>query len=184
MTKFEEKLAKFIKVTTVSKQLALELSIMALEHFKEHGQVAQLQQFHDAMPENFHRRAALLLWLRDHSPITMEGGKFFKDKTEDAIAFNLEGALAKPFWDYAPPKEQVQFGKDDVIVQLKRVVSRFKSKRYDANDEDALAMVDKAEEAIRGLTDAKPKPGDATETETDDVTETLSDEAKDAVQAA
>jgi hypothetical protein len=137
-------------------RLALELSKMALQHFHDHGDVAYIQKFHDAMPENYARRTAFKLWLRDNAPITMEGKKFLKDKDEDAIEFNLERAFGKPFWEYAPEKETIVWKADTFITQLERDIKRYgSSDKMEAADEHAVAILNKTKSFVKGLRDAE-----------------------------
>jgi hypothetical protein len=67
------------------------------------------------MEEDGIGRAALKLWLREHSPITVEKDKFRKLKKHekgfrryrrmDENGFDVPGALRCPFWNFAPKAE-------------------------------------------------------------------------------
>ena len=138
---FTKNLVAFKKVTERSMELALVLSQAAILHFEEHGQLHYCQEFLDAMPNNYSRKPAFLKWLAAHSPITMVDGKLKKDKAENAQAFNTAGAMKKPFWEFAPDKEQVIFGSDDVVIELHKVLKRFANgKRYAASPEGKHAL--------------------------------------------
>ena len=138
---FDEALKRFVKHTALSMKYAEMCAQMALQHFHDHGQVARLQQFFDAMPENWVRKAAFKLWLRDHAPITMVDGKFLKDVSEDANEFNLAQAFAKPFWEFAPDPEDVYFGRSDLVSDIEKLIKKREGKRQFADDDDAKAAL-------------------------------------------
>lgn len=149
---FDKALKGFVASISKSMTFARECAEMAIRHFQEHGDVTYLQRFRDAMPENYSRRAAFDLWMRDHSPITMKDKRLVKDNSETAKPFNIDGACAKPFWDYAPEREQVAFGADDVVISIERVLHRFENtKKYKPADDAAQARLDLAKAAIANL---------------------------------
>lgn len=151
LTAFDKALKGFTASTKSSMEHALACALLSLTHFEAHGDTSQIQRFHDAMPKDYARRAAYLLWLRDHSPLTTKDGKFVKDTTEAARPFNLDAAKAKPFWEYAPEREQVAFGANDVVVALERAVKRFKGEKKHAADDKATAILALAEAAVATL---------------------------------
>jgi hypothetical protein len=148
---FETALKRFVTATNSSMRYARICAEMALEHFAEHGNITMAQQLLDAMPQNYVRRAAYLKWLDAHAPITMEGGKLRKDTAPNATEFNVELALSKPFWDFAPDPEQVHFGSDDIVVALKGKLRTFRNDRHVANDEKAMATLEAAEKAVANI---------------------------------
>ena len=128
---FEGVLAMFVKTQAVNMQAALDLSRMAIEHFAEHGDVLYAQRFFDAMSKNYVCRVAFVKWMMQFSPATFEAGKFSKDKSEGAKAFDIPGALKVKFWDYAPDKEEQYFGNEDILKALKSTLNRFNKGKVD-----------------------------------------------------
>lgn len=161
-TMTEELFGKTLKTfsTTINKsmELALALSQDALAHFAAHGDTSRCQQFLDAMPKNYVRKAAFLKWLGAFSPIAKdENGKLVKDKGATPKDFDLEGAAKLPFWDYAPDVEQVTFGYTDVVKSLEQAVAKFRnSKKYKSPDATTSAMLDRADNLITDLKNNPP----------------------------
>jgi hypothetical protein len=151
LTAFDKALKGFASSIKTNMSFALACAVLSLTHFEAHGDTSYIQRFHDAMPKDYARRAAYLLWLREHSPLTMKDGKFVKDTTEAAIEFDLAGAKAKPFWEYAPEREQVAWGANDVVVALERAIKRFKSGKKPAADDAATAKLALADAAVAAL---------------------------------
>lgn len=140
---FDKALAVFISSTKTSMEAALQCSHLAIKYFEEHGDLGQAQRFIDAMPKNYVRRTAFLKWLAAHAPVTMEQGKLIKDKSDNAIDWNVDAALIKPFWDFAPDKEDMHWGKDDLVAQINKLVKRYSGDKYVANDDVATAALAK-----------------------------------------
>lgn len=139
---FTTALKRFTTSTANSMKYAEMCSIMAIEHFAKHGSLALAQQFYDACPKNYVRKNAFVFWLAAHSPVVLADGKFTKDKAEDAKEFNLDGAKAKKFWEFAPDKEIVNYTGQEFIGQVLRLVTKHENAdRMIAADEDAVAMV-------------------------------------------
>ena len=149
---FEQALTKFVSATKNSQRLALICSQMAINHFAQHNDVIYCQRFLDAMPQNYLRKQAFVAWLREFSPIAMEDGKFKMDKSPEAVAFNVEGAMAKPFWDFKPEAAIVDFGQEDIIEQLNRTIKRFEnSEKYHARDDATKALLSRAKTVVSSL---------------------------------
>lgn len=149
---FEKALSLYKRASDNSQKLARQCAQMALRLFLEHGNITQCQQFLDAIPANFQRRAAYVKWLMAFAPVSYEKGQLSVDKSEGSKEANLDGALAVDWWDFAPDKEVIHFAKGDVIVQLERVVKRYtKSDNYKAKDEEAIAIVKKAGDFVAML---------------------------------
>ena len=123
---FDQALNAFVRSIKESMDTALVCSVLALEHYAEHDNLNWCQKFLEAMPKNFTRKAAYVKWLAAHSPITMVDGKFKKDKADDAIKFNLQGARAKPFWDYAPANEDILLTDADAFAKLMTAIKYFR----------------------------------------------------------
>lgn len=156
--KFEDVLAAFIKATNSSKKLAGECAQMAITHFHAHGDVSRCQQFFDAMPQNYLRKAAFVAWLVYHSPILLEDKKFSKDmaRAEELgdAAWKIEEALATTFWDFQPEQPVVNYSLDDAQSQVIRLVKRLRSAKMQAGDPTAKAFVDRLETFAQNTPDA------------------------------
>jgi hypothetical protein len=164
---FDQALAKFIGATKNSQEYALMCSTMALAHFAAHGDVTYVQRFHDAIPKNYGRQAAFVIWACDFAPIKMEQKLFKKDHDraengENGAIKNVDmtGAAAKPYWDYVPEKPIMTYAKNDVIAQLKRVTGRFRNTDKYRPDSEAdvafLAAVDSKIGELERLATATP----------------------------
>lgn len=149
--KFDDLLAQFVKTKHSAQDYALTLSEMAIDQYAGHGDLSYCQRFHDAMPRNFARRVAFLRWLDAFSPIVVEGGIIKKDRSENATEFNLEGAKAKPFWQFAPDTEQITFTVNDIVTQLKQVVRRNGNDNHKPEDETAAAALKAADAAVKAF---------------------------------
>lgn len=126
-------------------------SELAIVFFEEHGKLCQLQSFYNAMSKNYNRRQAFTNWLAKHAPVSMENDVFFKDKSENAKDFDLVGALSKPYWDFSPPAENIDFTGDDVIDVLTKKLATYRNTRHIAVDDLALDVLTAAEEAVNKL---------------------------------
>lgn len=151
---FDQRLAQFVKVTAHSMELCRGLANCALRHFREHGDTSKLQALLEAMEtsgRNYVRIAAFKLWLKAHAPITMEGKKFLKLKDQDFDDALLETAYSIPFWDFAPPVENVSWGADDVVVSMRNAIKRFEKENATPKDEAAKKKLAQAKEYVAKL---------------------------------
>lgn len=145
-SEFHAHLDTFKKSMATLKAAMLACSQLALKHFQQHGDLSQVQEFHDAMLEhgkNVARINSLKAWLRDNAPISMEGGRFIKRKgltaDEEKAAWNMAKAMATPFWDYLPDTEIFVWEIKDVFQSLEQTVKRFtkdSEARKAASEED------------------------------------------------
>lgn len=149
--KFEARLRTFVNSTKTAMKAALDCANMSIAHFEEHGDLSYAQKFFDAMPKNYVRRMAFVQWLAAFSPVTMEKGKFIKDKHEDAVEFNVKIAHSQSFWDYAPDPEEIHWGKADLVAQVKSLITRYKGDRYVANDDQSEEALGKLENLVVNL---------------------------------
>lgn len=148
---FDTRLIAFIKHTSASMTAANDCAVLSLIRFKDNGDLSQCQRFLDAMSntgKNYVRRTAYLKWLAAHSPIKFEGGKLLKDKDEDAVAFNLEAAFSKPFWEFAPDQEEILLTHDGAFEKLMKTIKYFRSAKVKMDD-PTKRMVDTVEAAIK-----------------------------------
>lgn len=158
---FYHHLDVFKKSMATLKAAMLACSQLALKHFQKHGDLSQVQEFHDALVEhgkNVTRVNAFKAWLRDNAPISMEGGRFIKRKgltaEEEKAAWNMDRAMATPFWDYLPDTEVFVWEIKDVFQSLEQTVKRFKRDNPDkikaASDEDKRQL-DTVERIIHAM---------------------------------
>jgi len=173
---FNRLLDLFEKATETSMDAALKLSHLAMKHFAVHGDLSYAQKFLDKMHVNYNRKAAFIQWMQAFSPVKTEGTLksgyvLKKDKSPTAIAFNVEGALRVPYWDYAPPKEEINFDEKDVVSAIKTAINKFRRDRYHATTDRALFALAQADMVCRHLENAisSGKPISVTETANDTV---------------
>lgn len=123
----------------------LALSQFGIKHVADCGDLGPLQRLYDSMKKGYENRNGLARWVCAYSPTTFEKGAFKKDKSEDALPFNVEEALKTPFWEQFPIPEQINiFGADDVKSALEKIVTRFNNeKKNKAVNADATAAVNK-----------------------------------------
>jgi len=154
---FTKALAAFVKATNSSMKYARQCAEMAIQHYQEHGDLSYAQELLDAMPRNYVRRVAFLKWLSAHSPVAMDGPKLVKDKSDGhETRWNIEAALATPFWDFAPDPEQISFVDTDVVTSLNSAIARFENeKRYSPKDKAASDKLAEAKAAVAKLGPAK-----------------------------
>ncbi|HKI62893.1 MAG TPA: hypothetical protein VKA31_11420 [Mariprofundaceae bacterium] len=149
---FDYALKQFKSATTSSMKYARICAEMALREFADSGNLSQCQQFLDAMPKNYTRKAAFVQWVVDHSPLLLADGKFQKDKSDTANKLNIDGAMTKPFWDYVPEKPIINYSAKDVIEALERTIKRFdNSKKMHPATDDAVATLARVKAAIHGV---------------------------------
>lgn len=160
-TRFAGLLQVFTTAIVSAMSTSTELAIMGLEHFAadskgNSGDLSYCQRFLDAMPKNYTRVAAYITWLKAHAPVTVEGNvkdgyRLKKDKSDNAVALNIKAAKEKPYWEFSPAKEGVNFGVEDVMKALMRVVKTHRDSNHKPTSELAIIAVNKAEVAVRHL---------------------------------
>lgn len=171
---FNSLLEKFKAATASAMDAALTLSHMAIQQFAVHGNLSYAQKFLDAMPLNYARKTAFIEWLRDHSPLKVEGTlktgyTLSKDKSPEAKPYRVEVALQVPFWDYMPEKEEINFDEADIVKAIKSAVNKFRRERYHATTDRAIFALTQADMVCRHLENAikSGKPISVTETAND-----------------
>lgn len=145
---FEGHLKAFTRSIKASVVHALACATLSLQHFHDHGDTSKCMAFYNAMPDNFVRKTAYVKWLMAHAPIIWDGKQLVKDKTDDAVKFNLEAALAKPFWEFAPDQELKELSNEDAYKRLMAAIKYFRSDKVKI-DEPTKRMVDSVEVAIK-----------------------------------
>ena len=152
---FNTKLDEFKKATATSMEVALELSVDAMTTFVEHGNLNKLNALHDAMPKNYLRRGALVAWIDKFSPVQVDAitqkviVPFLKDKSENAKAFNLEGALEKSFWEFKPETPHQAYGGDDIGKALWKTLTKFDGDKWDSGSEFADITLERAKVMVQ-----------------------------------
>jgi hypothetical protein len=126
-------------------------------HFNITGDTTYMVRFLTAVRKhgkNYVRQAALQKWMLDFFPvdITIKEGdvSITKNKLKaqkmwvDEVAKNalLDKACSTPFWEHAPDKEVVRFGKLDLLLAIKKTVEKFEDEdRYAAASEAAVVEI-------------------------------------------
>lgn len=133
---------------------------MGLIHFYNCGDTSYMARFLLSMRKkgkNYTRSAAYVKWALDFAPVDIEVSaddvKITKNKLReaamwaDAVAKNdlLEKACSITFWEHAPDKEVVRFGKLDLLLAIKKTVEKFEDeKKYVAGSAAAKQAADAA----------------------------------------
>ena len=158
METFEQVLAKFVKATTNSRDLARQCSEMAMDAFAKLGEdgeicydLSKAQAFFDAIPKNYVRRQAYVAWLVNFGPIRLVENKLLKDKGEHANDLDVDGAKATPFWEFNPAQDPVNFGAADIIQALNGSIRKFERENYTAMNPAATAKLAEAKVAVAAI---------------------------------
>lgn len=163
---FSDVLKKFVKAQGDTMRWARMASEMALSHFCEHGDVSQLQTFHDAMAKNFARRVAFVTWACTHAPLQFDKTKFSKDKTSPERKLTLADAVKVPFWDFAPEKPVSFFLPADVYEAAVKAVEKFtRGEKNKPADDAASEYINTLLAAIKAVS---PLPQDTLPPSSDD----------------
>jgi hypothetical protein len=95
------------------------------------------------MVKNYSKQPAFVKWLIAHSPTVLENKKFFKDKRDEAIDFDLVGAKRKPFWEFAPEAGITTYLMSDLDLAILATLKKFDGKNYVAGDDAAMLKLEK-----------------------------------------
>ena len=151
--RFTTLMAQFRTSITSAKAQARELAEIGITMFIEHGNLNYCQQLYDELEgtKGFLRPQAFLYWLSAHSKADIKSKKLFKNKERD-VEDDLAGALAKPFWEFAPSEKPItEFDKTALLKALDGVITRFSNdERFVAKDDGEVALA-AAKQAIHGL---------------------------------
>ncbi len=151
---FTTRLNTYIKASKTAKSALLDCSQYALEHFTMHGDVGPAQRVYDAMDKNFARRGAFKQWFGAFAPVNMNNNEFFKDKeravemwagdpakdttaSKEAKESLVSAGNSKPFWDFIPEKEDVDWSVLNFQEDLNKLITRYEGPRYHAVNDDA-----------------------------------------------
>jgi hypothetical protein len=136
-------------------------------HFNLTGDTTFMVRFLTAVRKhgkNYVRQAALQTWMLAHFPVeitikeetvTITKNKLRAEKMwvdETAKQALLDKACSIPFWEFAPDKEAVRFGKLDLLMALKKTVEKYEDEdRYSASSQAALDTIKDVKNYIDGL---------------------------------
>lgn len=127
-------------------QLVHKTGCSAILHAQDSGDSHYMTKLVNALPKGL-RKNAMIDWFMEFTPFDWEGkgenARFVKNKSKSR-EFNLEAALAKPFYDGFNSKEGVEWSER---TDLKRVIGFLKShaeKAKEKGKETYAAKLDKA----------------------------------------
>lgn len=145
----------FKNSVVAAKKYTRQMAEMSLIHFEAYGDVVYIQAAFDNMDshgKNYVRKQAYKAWAEHFTPLKMENGRFSKDKSDKAVPFNLKGALAVDFWEFAPEQELKTFDAQEVSKLLLAVIGKLRNaEKWSAKDDGALNALNEADKAIRSV---------------------------------
>ncbi len=140
---FNTQLKGYVRATKTAMNKARALSEFAIAHFEKCGDLGPAQRFYDSMVRNSARPPAFVKWLVAHAPVLLTDKKFAKDKRDEAIDFDLEGAAKKPFWEFSPEQGITTYKIDDLDLAILATLKKFSGKNYVAADDAAMLRLEK-----------------------------------------
>lgn len=133
-------------------------AVLALEHFRDHGNLVLCQRFLDGMKDkgkNFLRVQPYLKWLVAFAPIKLEGGRLLKDDRASANVFNVEAATKIKFWDFAPEQVVQNYSNEEVFKTLRSKLGAYLKANVTPEVKDTinnlLKMVDQEEKRVASI---------------------------------
>jgi len=158
MSKFLETLENFKGAITNAKQYAREAALLALDHYREHGDTSYLNQFGEVLTshaKNFTRKNPYLIWACTFANVKWENEKFSKDMSRKDMVIDMEKAAAKDFWDFVPEKVAKAITGDDIIARLKAQLKSFENGSTFTLDDAGRATLALLKSAIAGVSPVK-----------------------------
>lgn len=152
-TEFNTQLKGYVRATKTAMGKARALSEFAITHFDSCGDLGPAQRFHDSMVRNYSRQPAFVKWLAAHAPVILENKKFSKDKRDEAIEFDLDGAMKKPFWEFAPEQGITTYKISDIDLAILATLKKFGGKNYVAADDAAMLRLEALNNQFEALDD-------------------------------
>lgn len=140
---FNTQLKGYVRATKTAMNKARALSEFALAHAQKCGDLGPAQRFYDSMVRNYSRQPAFVKWVCAHSPTLMDNKKFLKDKRDEAIEFDLEGAAKKPFWEFSPEQGITTYKISDLDLAILATIRKFEGRNYVAADDDTVVELEK-----------------------------------------
>ena len=136
---FDKYLKVFVSSIEKAKDAALNCANLSILHFEAHGDVSLCQRFLNAMPKNFTRRAAYVMWLQAFSPLKvtrLKDGeiKLSKDKTATATRYNTVVAIQAAFWDFAPDPQDIEMTDDMAFKRIMSAINSLRRKNVKTSD--------------------------------------------------
>lgn len=135
------------------------LAVQTLLHAEKHGDCSLVGFMFDNLPASFKVRY-LNRWVNQYSPVVYGNSKKGESKVwrlatkdEEAFkAFDIEGALANPFFNAIPKETPEDLTMGAIVAQIKRNVTTLRKAitegKYKGNTESALKFIGKLEPAI------------------------------------
>ncbi len=150
---FEVALSRYITSSRDSRQMARLCAEMAIVEFFNTGNLSHAQKLLDSISQNYGRLPAYKAWLVAFSPVRFntETKTLKKDKSDKAMPFDIEGALAKPFWEFKPESDPVEFDIADLMKAVHAVLRKHRGDKMVAKNEAATARITKLETAINAV---------------------------------
>lgn len=137
-------------------------AIIALIEFEKSGNLSLCQRIMDSMKHTERagvvKRSGFVTWLFTFSPATWglnDKGKpdlksFVKDKGDNAVGFDVPGALRTDFWTLsANNDEEVLFTGEAVWEAVVRVVKKFKRENHKADDPSGTKAISDLEAVVK-----------------------------------
>lgn len=100
-------------------------AVSTLYHAEQHGDVTMAARLVLAMPQSS-RRKALILWLQAFGPLKVQNGEdgkfagFTISKGKKARPFDVDGAMATPFWDFTKERNPAEFTIEALVSYVQR----------------------------------------------------------------
>jgi hypothetical protein len=144
---FEARVKALVTSLVKGGAIAVALANEAMTKFHVDGDIRQLQHLANALPAQGCPEL-LKHWAKTFAPITItKEGVWSKDKSKDAVAFNLEGALAVSYFDLVKSKKEdatlyvVSDLKDSVAALVKRYNKFVADGKVDADSINAINLM-------------------------------------------
>ena len=155
--KFELYLAraeKSVKGVAINYRKAADI---AIQQFADHGDLSLCQRVVNSMNDKTRsgvvKRSGFLTWLMAFSPAIIDATdkkKLVKDKSDNAVQFNVAAALATDFWTMsANNDEELLFASDDIYKAIMGIYRRFSKENAKATDEKATGALHQVESFIK-----------------------------------
>jgi hypothetical protein len=144
---FEARVKALVTSLVKGGAAAVLLANEAMTKFHVDGDIRQLQYLYKALPAQGCPEL-LKHWSKTFAPITIsKDGVWSKDKSKDAVAFNIEGALATSYFDLVKVKKEntdlyvVSDLKDSVAALVKRYNKFVTDGKVDADSINAINLM-------------------------------------------
>lgn len=147
---FDVALSRYINSSRESRQMARLCAEMAIVEFANSGQLAKCQLLLDSISPNYGRLLAYKAWLIAFCPVRFntETKRLKKDKSPEAKPFDIEGALAKPFWEFKPESDPVEFDISDLMKAVSAVLRKHRGDKMIPKNDAVKARLTKLEVAV------------------------------------